>query len=185
MRLTWIPTRTSRRAKSVTSTGSMIRRCSWSPPIGSAPTTSCWTPRSPTRAVFSPRPVSSGSSTSRCPTTWPEDLPTKGSQLGARALDGGPRPADGGRGCVARGYLTGSGLLDYNATGAVCGIALPAAQGGQQAAEPIFTPASKAELGDHDENITYEQVVSLVGADRRRPAGGDTRRLRSGCRLGG
>ncbi|GAA3027692.1 phosphoribosylaminoimidazolesuccinocarboxamide synthase [Gordonia defluvii] len=68
--------------------------------------------------------------------------------------------------CVARGYLTGSGLLDYAATGQVCGIELP---GGLAEASglpaPIFTPASKAELGDHDENISYEQVVDLVGAD--------------------
>jgi phosphoribosylaminoimidazole-succinocarboxamide synthase len=68
--------------------------------------------------------------------------------------------------CVARGYLTGSGLLDYNATGAVCGIALPAGLGeASKLPEPIFTPASKAELGDHDENITYDQVIGLVGAN--------------------
>ncbi|GAB11668.1 phosphoribosylaminoimidazole-succinocarboxamide synthase [Gordonia araii NBRC 100433] len=68
--------------------------------------------------------------------------------------------------CVARGYLTGSGLLDYQATGAVCGIELPAGLGeASRLPEPIFTPASKADLGDHDENITYDQVVDLVGAD--------------------
>jgi phosphoribosylaminoimidazole-succinocarboxamide synthase len=68
---------------------------------------------------------------------------------------------------VARGYLTGSGLIDYHQTGRLCGIELPA--GLVEASkfdEPIFTPASKAELGQHDENITFEDVVALVGADR-------------------
>ncbi|WP_197378705.1 phosphoribosylaminoimidazolesuccinocarboxamide synthase [Mycolicibacterium mengxianglii] len=69
--------------------------------------------------------------------------------------------------CVARGYLTGSGLLDYQATGSVCGIALPSGLGeASKFAEPIFTPASKAELGDHDENITFDQVIDKVGAER-------------------
>lgn len=69
--------------------------------------------------------------------------------------------------CVARGYLTGSGLADYQATGAVCGIALP--PGLVEASkfdQPLFTPATKAELGAHDENITFERVVDLVGARR-------------------
>ena len=68
--------------------------------------------------------------------------------------------------CVARGYLTGSGLLDYRATGEVCGIALP--QGlvdGSRLPEPVFTPATKAELGEHDENVSYDAVVATVGAD--------------------
>ncbi|CAN5550768.1 phosphoribosylaminoimidazolesuccinocarboxamide synthase [soil metagenome] len=69
--------------------------------------------------------------------------------------------------CVARGYLTGSGLLDYQATGAVCGIPLPDGLGeASKFGAPIFTPASKAELGDHDENITFAQVVDMVGAER-------------------
>lgn len=69
--------------------------------------------------------------------------------------------------CVARGYLTGSGLLDYQATGAVCGIALPDGLGeASKFDHPLFTPASKADLGDHDENITFEQVVAKVGAER-------------------
>ena len=68
--------------------------------------------------------------------------------------------------CVARGYLTGSGLLDYARTGEVCGIPLPAGlQDGSRLPEPIFTPATKADLGDHDENVDYEAVVE---ADRRR-----------------
>ncbi|GAB3017788.1 phosphoribosylaminoimidazole-succinocarboxamide synthase [Nocardioides flavus (ex Wang et al. 2016)] len=68
--------------------------------------------------------------------------------------------------CVARGYLTGSGLLDYRRTGEVCGIALPAGlQDGSRLPEPIFTPATKADLGDHDENVSYEAVVETVGDD--------------------
>ena len=69
--------------------------------------------------------------------------------------------------CVARGYLTGTGLLDYRATGEVCGIALPAGlEDGSRLPEPIFTPATKAELGDHDENVSYDAVVTTIGAER-------------------
>jgi len=68
--------------------------------------------------------------------------------------------------CVARGYLTGSGLLDYRATGEVCGIALPdGLEDGSRLPEPIFTPATKAALGDHDENVSYDAVVATVGPD--------------------
>ena len=68
--------------------------------------------------------------------------------------------------CVARGYLTGTGLLDYRATGEVCGIELPAGlEDGSRLPEPIFTPAAKAALGDHDENVSYDAVVQTVGAD--------------------
>jgi phosphoribosylaminoimidazole-succinocarboxamide synthase len=69
--------------------------------------------------------------------------------------------------CVARGYLTGSGLLDYQATGKVCGIALP--PGLVEASKfdtPLFTPATKAALGDHDENISFDRVIEMVGALR-------------------
>jgi phosphoribosylaminoimidazole-succinocarboxamide synthase len=66
--------------------------------------------------------------------------------------------------CVARGYLTGTGLLDYRATGEVCGIALPEGLvDGSRLPEPIFTPAAKAELGEHDENVSYDAVVAAVG----------------------
>ncbi len=66
--------------------------------------------------------------------------------------------------CVARGYLTGSGLIDYERTGEVCGIALPTGLvDGSRLPEPIFTPATKAELGEHDENVSYEAVVRTVG----------------------
>ena len=66
---------------------------------------------------------------------------------------------------VARGYLTGSGLLDYRATGAVCGIALPPGLvDGDRLPEPIFTPATKADLGQHDENVSFATVEEAVGA---------------------
>jgi phosphoribosylaminoimidazole-succinocarboxamide synthase len=67
---------------------------------------------------------------------------------------------------VVRGYLIGSGWKDYKATGEVCGIALP--DGLEQAArlpEPLFTPATKAEVGDHDENISFERAAQLIGPD--------------------
>ena len=68
---------------------------------------------------------------------------------------------------VVRGYLIGSGWNDYQASGSVCGVELPA--GLQQASKldkPIFTPATKAELGDHDENISFNSMCSIVGAER-------------------
>jgi phosphoribosylaminoimidazole-succinocarboxamide synthase len=69
--------------------------------------------------------------------------------------------------CVVRGYLTGSGWAEYQAEGTVCGIPLPSGLGnGDRLHEPIYTPAYKAPLGEHDENITYERTVELVGAAR-------------------
>jgi phosphoribosylaminoimidazole-succinocarboxamide synthase len=72
--------------------------------------------------------------------------------------------------CVARGYLTGSGLLDYRATAPdhrVCGIGLPPGlEDGSRLPEPIFTPATKAELGEHDENVSYDAVAATVGGER-------------------
>src|SRR3954464_13269109 len=68
--------------------------------------------------------------------------------------------------CVARGYLTGSGLLDYQSTGEVCGIALPRGLvEASRLAEPIFTPATKAALGDHDENVSYAAVAGDIGEE--------------------
>ncbi len=68
--------------------------------------------------------------------------------------------------CVARGYLTGSGLAEYRVSGSVTGIALPdGLVDGSRLPEPIFTPATKAELGEHDENVPFEAVVDRVGAD--------------------
>jgi phosphoribosylaminoimidazole-succinocarboxamide synthase len=68
--------------------------------------------------------------------------------------------------CVARGYLAGSGLVDYRARGEVCGNKLPPGlEDGSRLPEPIFTPATKASVGDHDENVDYEAVVAAVGDD--------------------
>jgi phosphoribosylaminoimidazole-succinocarboxamide synthase len=68
--------------------------------------------------------------------------------------------------CVARGYLAGSGWRDYQRTQAVCGVALPPGLAeGARLPEPIFTPATKAPAGEHDENIPAAAVASLVGAD--------------------
>ncbi|GAA3838780.1 hypothetical protein KACC15558_22730 [Brevibacterium ammoniilyticum] len=67
---------------------------------------------------------------------------------------------------VARGYLTGSGLADYRATGSVCGVQLPAGLTEADRLEPaIFTPATKAALGDHDENVSFDEVTEIVGAE--------------------
>lgn len=67
---------------------------------------------------------------------------------------------------VARGYLIGSGWVDYQASGAVCGIRLPAGlEQASQLPEPIFTPAAKAAVGEHDENVDFDYVVREVGAE--------------------
>jgi phosphoribosylaminoimidazole-succinocarboxamide synthase len=67
--------------------------------------------------------------------------------------------------CVVRGYLSGSGWKDYQATGAVCGIPLPAGlRESDKLPEPIFTPATKSLHGKHDENISFDEMVALVGA---------------------
>ncbi|MFL5869583.1 MAG: phosphoribosylaminoimidazolesuccinocarboxamide synthase [Solirubrobacterales bacterium] len=66
--------------------------------------------------------------------------------------------------CVARGYLSGSGWREYRQTGAICGIELPSGlRESDKLPEPIFTPATKAELGEHDENIDFERAVELIG----------------------
>ncbi len=88
--------------------------------------------------------------------------------------------------CVARGYLTGSGLLDYRATGSVCGIGLPS--GLQEASRlpmPIFTPASKAAIGDHDENIDFAGSSSAWGSRRRAHCGTPPWTSTCGCRARG
>ena len=65
---------------------------------------------------------------------------------------------------VVRGYLAGSGWKDYQETGKVCGITLPEGlENAQKLPEPIFTPAAKAEIGEHDENISFQQVIELIG----------------------
>jgi phosphoribosylaminoimidazole-succinocarboxamide synthase len=66
--------------------------------------------------------------------------------------------------CVVRGYITGSGWKDYQASGAVCGIELPEGlRESEQLPEPIFTPATKAEIGDHDENVDFDRAAEIVG----------------------
>ncbi|MYU25124.1 phosphoribosylaminoimidazolesuccinocarboxamide synthase [Streptomyces sp. SID8352] len=68
--------------------------------------------------------------------------------------------------CVARGYLTGSGLAEYQESRTVCGLALPEGLvDGSELPAPIFTPATKAEVGEHDENVSYEEVARRVGAE--------------------
>ena len=69
--------------------------------------------------------------------------------------------------CVVRGYLAGTGWKEYQQSQSVCGIPLPAGLSeGDKLPEPLFTPATKAAVGDHDENISFEQVVELVGPER-------------------
>jgi phosphoribosylaminoimidazole-succinocarboxamide synthase len=66
--------------------------------------------------------------------------------------------------CVVRGYITGSGWKDYQATGAVCGIELPGGlRESEQLPEPIFTPATKADVGDHDENVDFDLAAEIIG----------------------
>lgn len=68
--------------------------------------------------------------------------------------------------CIVRGYVSGSGWKDYKSTGAICGIKLPAGLlESDKLPEPIFTPSTKAELGEHDENITFAQTIELCGRE--------------------
>ena len=68
--------------------------------------------------------------------------------------------------CIVRGYVSGSGWKEYKTTGSICGIELPAGLvESQQLPEPIFTPSTKAELGEHDENISFEKTIELCGRD--------------------
>jgi phosphoribosylaminoimidazole-succinocarboxamide synthase len=91
-----------------------------------------------------------------------EDVPAafSGRAVRVRRLDMVPVEA------IARGYLAGSGLADYNATGAVSGVALPEGLvDGSRLPEPIFTPSTKAAVGDHDESIDFDQVTAAIGRD--------------------
>ncbi|MBT1075221.1 phosphoribosylaminoimidazolesuccinocarboxamide synthase [Geobacter grbiciae] len=73
-----------------------------------------------------------------------------------------PLPAE----CIVRGYISGSGWKDYKATGAICGIKLPAGLvESDKLEEPIFTPSTKAELGTHDENISFDKMVEMMGKE--------------------
>lgn len=68
--------------------------------------------------------------------------------------------------CIVRGYLAGSGLKEYQKQGTVCGIELPAGLvNSSKLEQPIFTPSTKAEIGDHDENISFERCAEIIGAD--------------------
>jgi phosphoribosylaminoimidazole-succinocarboxamide synthase len=68
--------------------------------------------------------------------------------------------------CVVRGYISGSGWKEYLASGSICEVELPAGLNfGDKLPEPIFTPAYKAPLGEHDENITFEKVIEIIGQD--------------------
>jgi phosphoribosylaminoimidazole-succinocarboxamide synthase len=68
--------------------------------------------------------------------------------------------------CIVRGYLAGSGWAEYQRSGTVCGIPLPAGMvESDRLPEPIFTPSTKAEIGDHDENISFERMVEIIGED--------------------
>jgi phosphoribosylaminoimidazole-succinocarboxamide synthase len=68
--------------------------------------------------------------------------------------------------CIVRGYLTGSGLREYDRTGQLCGITLPTGLvEASKLPEVLFTPSTKAEIGDHDENISYEHLVEILGED--------------------
>lgn len=68
--------------------------------------------------------------------------------------------------CVARGYLTGSGLIDYRESGNICGVGLPPGLvDGSRLPKPIFTPATKAAVGDHDENVTFDEVITAIGQE--------------------
>ena len=104
----------------------------------------------------------SSDNTGSDPATVREIIPTEvvGRSMLVKKLDMFPVE------CVVRGYLTGSGWKEYEAEQSVCGIPLPAGlQNGDRLPEPLFTPAYKAPLGEHDENISYERVVELIGAD--------------------
>ncbi len=89
-----------------------------------------------------------------------EDVPEGAEGRGLRVKRLGMYPVE----CVVRGYLSGSGWREYRESGSVCGIELPQGlQESEKLSEPIFTPATKAELGDHDENVDFERAVEIIG----------------------
>jgi phosphoribosylaminoimidazole-succinocarboxamide synthase len=89
-----------------------------------------------------------------------EDVPPEAAGRGMRVQRLEMYPIE----CVVRGYLSGSGWREYQETGAVCGIELPSGmQESEKLHEPIFTPATKAELGEHDENIDFDRAVEIIG----------------------
>jgi phosphoribosylaminoimidazole-succinocarboxamide synthase len=89
-----------------------------------------------------------------------EEVPPEAAGRGMRVQKLGMYPIE----CVVRGYLSGSGWKEYQQTGAVCGIELPSGlQESEKLREPIFTPATKAELGEHDENIDFDRAIEIIG----------------------
>jgi phosphoribosylaminoimidazole-succinocarboxamide synthase len=89
-----------------------------------------------------------------------EDVPPEAAGRGMRVKKLDMYPVE----CVVRGYLSGSGWREYRETGAICGIQLPEGlQESDKLREPIFTPATKAELGEHDENIDFDRAAELIG----------------------
>jgi phosphoribosylaminoimidazole-succinocarboxamide synthase len=108
---------------------------------------------------------------------WFDQLDVEHHVLGSTVEDGVPAEVEGRAmickkldmfpvECIARGYLTGSGLLEYQASGTVCSIPLPEGLvDGSRLEHAIFTPSAKAEVGEHDENITYDAVAAMVGDD--------------------
>jgi phosphoribosylaminoimidazole-succinocarboxamide synthase len=85
--------------------------------------------------------------------------------------------------CVVRGYISGSGWKDYKATGSICGIRLPVGlKESERLPEPILSPATKAELGDHDENISFEKMVEICGRDLAEQARDHTLKIYSRAR---
>jgi phosphoribosylaminoimidazole-succinocarboxamide synthase len=89
-----------------------------------------------------------------------QDVPAEAAGRGLRVRKLDMYPVE----CVARGYITGSGWKEYQQSGSVCGIELPAGlKESDKLPAPIFTPATKADVGDHDENIDFERAVELIG----------------------
>jgi phosphoribosylaminoimidazole-succinocarboxamide synthase len=89
-----------------------------------------------------------------------ERLPVEGRAIVVKRLK--PLPVE----AIARGYLTGSGWKDYQKTGSVCGIPLPEGlRNAERLPEPIYTPSTKADVGDHDQNISFEKTVELLGEE--------------------
>jgi phosphoribosylaminoimidazole-succinocarboxamide synthase len=108
---------------------------------------------------------------------WFDQLDVDHHVLGSTVEDGVPAEVEGRAmickkldmfpvECIARGYLTGTGLQEYKTSGTVCSIPLPEGLvDGSRLDRPIFTPSAKAEVGEHDENISYDAVVAMVGDD--------------------
>jgi phosphoribosylaminoimidazole-succinocarboxamide synthase len=96
---------------------------------------------------------------------YPSECKPHAEELAGRSVIGKktkPLPVE----CIVRGYITGSGWSDYKKTGAICGISLPKGlRESERLPEPIFTPSTKAEIGVHDENISFDAVVKLIGGE--------------------